>query len=89
MIKTLINRYKAKKEHKNRMTDPLHNLQFNQTVDTIKAINKQVLLNELMEACAANPNDSIALLAIDRAIEDGKKLGMITEFYTKSETYNQ
>lgn len=89
MLKTLINRYKAKKEHKNRMTNPLWDLQFNHMVDTVKAINKQILLNELMECCGASPNDSIALLSIDRAIEDARTLGKVTEFYTKSETYNQ
>ena len=69
------------------MTNPLWNLSFNHAVNTIKAINKQILLNELMEACGANPNDAIALVSIDRAIEDGKALGMITELYNKSETY--
>lgn len=89
MLKTIINRYKAKKEHNNRMTSPLWDLSFNHTVNTIKAINKQILLNELMEACGANPNDSIALVSIDRAIEDGRALGMITELYNKSELYYQ
>ena len=89
MLKTIINRYKAKKEHKNRITSPLWDLQFNHMVNTIKAINKQILLNELMEACGAKPNDSIALLSIDRAIEDARALGKVTEFYTKSETYSK
>lgn len=88
MLKRIINRNKARKEHNERMTELHWNLNFYNTVNTIKSINKQILLNELMEACGASPNDSIALLAIDRAIEDGKKLGMVTEFYTKSETYN-
>ena len=89
MLKRIINRHKAKREHNNRMTNPLWNLSFNHAVNTIKAINKQILLNELMEACGASPNDSIALVNIDRAIEDAKALGKVTELYTKSETYNQ
>lgn len=88
MLKRIINRHKAKKEHKNRLTELHWNLRFHHAVETIKTINKQILLNELMEACGANPNDSIALVSIDRAIEDGKALGMITELYNKSETYN-
>lgn len=87
MLKRIINRRKAKKEHNERMTELHWNLSFNRTVETIKTINKQILLNELMEACGASPNDSIALISIDRAIEDGKALGMITELYNKSETY--
>ena len=87
MLKRIINRRKAKKEHNERMTELHWNLSFNRTVETIKTINKQILLNELMEACEASPNDSIALISIDRAIEDGKALGMITELYNKSETY--
>lgn len=89
MLKRIINRHKAKKEHKNRLTELHWNLSFNYTVETIKTINKQILLNELMEACGASPNDSIALISIDRAIEDAKTLGKVTELYTKSETYNQ
>lgn len=87
MLKRIINRHKAKKEHNERMTELHWNLNFYRTVETIKTINKQILLNELMEACNADPNDSIALVSIDRAIEDGKALGMITELYNKSETY--
>ena len=92
MLKTIkkhIRRNKAKHEHAERVTNPMWNLSFNHAVNTIKAINKQILLNELMEACGANPNDSIALVSIDRAIEDARTLGKVTEFYTKSETYNQ
>ena len=92
MLKTIkkhIIRNKAKKEHKNRMTSPLWNLRFNDTLNTIKAINKQILLNELIESTNIDSNDIIAILTLDKAIEDGKALGMITELYTKSETYNQ
>ena len=92
MLKTIkkhIRRNLAKKEHNNRMTNPLCDLSFNHTLETIKAINKQILLNELLEASGTDSNDVIAILAIDKAIEDGKALGMITELYTKSEAYNQ
>ena len=43
MLKRIINRHKAKKEHNNRMTNPLWDLSFNHTLETIKAINKQIL----------------------------------------------
>ena len=89
MLKTLLNRYKAKKDHKQRITNPLYNLNFNLFVDTVKSVNKQVLLNELIESTGIDSNDIIAILTLDKAIEDGKALGMVTEFYTKSETYNQ
>ena len=88
-IKKYITRTSARKEHNNRITNPLYNLGFNNTVEAIKAINKQILLNELLEASGTDSNNVIAILAIDKAIEDGKALGMITELYTKSETYNQ
>ena len=87
MIKRIINRYKAKKEHKNRIINPLYNLNFNLFVDTVKSVNKQVLLNELIESTGIDSNDIIAILTLDKAIEDGKALGMITELYNKSETY--
>lgn len=87
MIKKLINRYKAKQEHKNRITSPTWDLQFNNHVEQVKAINKQILLNNLMEVTNTSPNDIIAICNLDRTIEDGRINGMITELYTKPEGY--
>ena len=89
MLKRIANRIKAKKEHKNRMSELHWLLPFNIELDTRKVINKQVLFNELLEATNANPNDPIALLSIERSIEDAKLMGFVTEFYTKSEIYNK
>ena len=89
IIKKQITLNRAKHEHAERVTNPMWNLNFNHTVETIKTINKQILLNNLIEASGVNPNDSIAIMNIDRAIEDGKALGMITEFYTTPEEYKQ
>lgn len=85
MFKKLINRYKAKQEHKNRKE--FYNLDFNNQLEFRKAINKQILLNNLMEVTNTSPDDLIAICNLDKAIEDGRKLGMITEFYTKGEGY--
>ena len=89
MLKRITNRIKAKKEHKNRMSELHWLLPFNSELDTRKVINKQVLFNELLEATNANPNDPITLLSIERSIEDAKLMGFVTEFYTKSEIYNK
>ena len=81
MIKKLINRYKAKQEHKNRTE--FYNLDFNYHVEQVKAINKKVLLNNLMEVTNTAPDDILAILNLNKVIEDGRDNGMITEFYTR------
>lgn len=85
MIKKLINRYKAKQEHKNRKV--FYNLDFNNQLELRKVINKQILLNNLMEVTNTAPDDLIAICNLDKVIEDGKKFGIITEFYTKGENH--
>lgn len=85
MIKKLINRYKAKQEHKTRKE--FYDLDFNNQLELRKAINKQILLHNLMEVTNTSPDDLTAICNLDKAIEDGRKFGMITEFYTKGEGY--
>lgn len=85
MFKKLYNRWKAKQEHKNRSTDPLYDLDFNNQLELRKAINKQILLNNLMEVTNTSPDDLIAICNLDKVIEDGRENGLITELYTRPE----
>ena len=84
-IKTLINRYKAKMEHKRRLQDQHWNMSFYQTVELIKVRNKQILLNNLIEVTNTSPTDMVKILSLDKMIEDNKKAGVITELYTRPE----
>jgi hypothetical protein len=87
MLKKLINKFKAKKEHNPRITSPLYDLDFNNQLELRKAINKEILLHNLMEATNTSPDDLIAICNLDKAIEDGKAFGMITELYTRPDNY--
>ena len=84
-IKTLINRYRAKKEHQKRLQDPHWNTHFYETVELIKVRNKQILLNNLIEVTNTSPTDMVKILSLDKMIEDNKKAGVITELYTRPE----
>lgn len=74
--------YLAKKEHKQRLQQPLHNLDFNRTVEAIKEINKQILLHKLMEVTNTSEYDLMGIASLDHLIEINKERGLVSEFYT-------
>ena len=84
-IKKLINRQKAKIEHKRRLQDQHWITHFYETVELIKVRNKQILLNQLIEVTNTSPTDMVKILSLDKMIEDNKKAGVITELYTRPE----
>lgn len=89
MIKKLINRWKARKEHKERMQEPYYwNMRFNETLKTIQHENKQKLLKQLMEVTNTSPDDNDFIEYLDALIEKNKRKGIVTELYTKLEDYN-
>ena len=81
MFKKLINSYKARKEHKNRRE--FYNLNFNGYLNQVKHINKQILLHNLMEVTNTDPSDIVSILNLDKLIEDNRKIGVVTELYTR------
>lgn len=81
MFKKLINRYKAKQEHKQRTQGYI--LNFNREIEQRKTINKSILLHNLIEASGINQDDIQGICNLDKAIEDGVKHGLLTEFYTR------
>lgn len=88
MIKKLINRYKARKEHKQRMQEPYYwNMQFNDALTIIKHNNKQKLLQQLMEVTNTSPDDKDFIEYLNDLIEKNKRKGIVTELYTKLEDY--
>lgn len=84
-IKTIINRYKAKIEHKRRLQDQHWITHFYETVELIKVRNKQILLNQLIEVTNTSPTDMVKILSLDKMIEDNRTAGVITELYTRPE----
>lgn len=74
--------YLAKKEHKNRLKEPLYELNFNRTVEQIKEINKAHLLHQLMEVTNTDDGDLFGIAYLDTLIEKNKQLGIVSEFYT-------
>ena len=85
LIKTLINRFKAKQEHKNRSTSPLYYLNVNQSINDIKHQNRLELLQNLIEVTNADPHDLAAIIRLETLIELNKERGVITEFYNRKE----
>ena len=81
MIRKLLNRFKAKNEHKERLAT-LHNLNFNQFLNDYKHYNGLFLLNNLIEATNTNSCDYEAILRLEKWIEINKEKGLLSEFYT-------
>lgn len=89
MIKRLINRYKARKEHKQRMQEPYWDMRFNEALKIIQHNNKQKLLQQLMEVTNTSPDDKDFIEYLNDLIEKNKRKGIVTELYTKLEEYKQ
>lgn len=85
MLTKLLNRFKAKQEHKNRSTSPLYYLDVNQTIDDIKHRNRLELLQDLIEVTNTDPHDLAAIIRLETLIELNKERGVITEFYNRTE----
>lgn len=83
-IKQLINRYKAKLEHENRLNGKGWILNFNKTLNIIKQHNKKVLLHELMEVTNTQEWDIPSICELDALIEQRKREGLVTELYNKN-----
>ena len=84
LIKQLINRHKAKKEHNNRLNNYRYELGFNDYIKWLKKRNKKKLLHELMEVTNTQEWDIPTICELDGLIEQRKKEGLVTELYNKN-----
>ena len=84
LITKLINRYKAKLEHENRLNGKGWILNFNETLNIIKQHNKKVLLHELMEVTNTQEWDIPSISELSALIEQRKREGLVTELYKKN-----
>lgn len=81
-LNMIINRIKGKILHFKRKHSPKYNLHFIDHLNARKQTNKAILLRKLIDATNTDEFDYPTIMQLENLIEQRKREGIVSEFYT-------